>query len=63
MHQDNRIRNPHLKTNYISNWETWKELCAQNDVDPYEFVDFGIDMGGGNSKNFEFIGNIPKKEK
>ena len=59
MHQDNRIRNPHLKTKYITNWETWKKLCEQNEVDPYKFVDFGIDMGGGNSKNWEYIGDIP----
>jgi len=50
------------KTNYISDWNIWKELCEQNDVDPYEYVDFGIDEGGGNSKNFEYIGDIPEKE-
>ncbi|MBA7690249.1 hypothetical protein ES703_98773 [subsurface metagenome] len=47
---------------YISDWETWKELCEQNDVDPYKFKDFGIDMGGGNSTDFEYIGDIPTEE-
>ena len=47
----------------ITNWETWKELCEQNDVDPYKFVDFGIDMGGGRSMDYEYIGDVPEKEK
>ena len=51
-----------MKITCITNWETWKELCEQNDVDPYKFVDFGIDMGGGNSISYEFIGDIPEKE-
>lgn len=46
----------------IYKWETWKELCEANDIDPYENVDFGIDKGGGNSKNFEYIGDIPERE-
>ena len=50
------------KINYITNWEDWKELCEQNDVDPYEYVDFGIDEGGGNSTDFEYIGDTPKGE-
>ena len=50
------------KTNYITNWQTWKELCEQNDVNPYEYVDFGIDEGGGNSTDFEYIGDTPERE-
>ena len=50
------------KTNYITNWETWKELCQENDVDPYEYVNFGIDMGGGDSTDFEYIGDTPERE-
>ena len=51
------------KTNYISDWETWKELCEENDIAPHEYVDFGIDEGGGNSTDFEYIGDFPEKEK
>lgn len=50
------------KTNYISNWQIWKELCWDWDIDPYENGDFSIDEGGGNSINYEYIGDIPKKE-
>lgn len=46
----------------ICNWETWKELCEANDIDPYENVDFGIDKGGGNSEDFEYVGDFPEKE-
>jgi len=32
------------------------------DFDPYEQVDFGIDKGGGNSIDYEYVGDIPEKE-
>ena len=51
-----------MKTQYINDWETWKELCEQNNIDPYRTVEFGIDMGDGNSRNYEFGGDVPKKE-
>ena len=51
-----------MKTNYITNWETWKELCEENDIDPYVYANFGIDEGGGNSRDFEYIGEIPPRE-
>jgi hypothetical protein len=51
-----------MKTKYITDWETWKKLCLQNNVDPYENVDFGIDEGGGNSMNWEYVGDVPDKE-
>lgn len=47
---------------YISNWETWKELCEQNEIDPHENTEFGIDLGGGNSEEFKYIGDIPTEE-
>ena len=50
------------KTNYISNWQLWKELCRDQGIDPYENVDFGIDKGGGNSIDYEYIGDMPEKE-
>ena len=46
----------------IYQWKEWKELCEANDIDPYENVDFGIDKGGGDSEDFEYVGDIPKKE-
>ena len=51
-----------MRPHYISDWNTWKELCEKWDIDPHENVDFGIDEGGGNSTDFEYIGNIPEKE-
>lgn len=50
------------KTNYINNWETWEELCAEWKIDPYEHVDYGEDLGGGNSRNYEYTGDTPKRE-
>ena len=50
------------KTHYITNWETWKELCQENEVDPYKYVDFGIDMGLGNSEDYEFVGTVPEED-
>ena len=50
------------KTKYISDWDTWEELCEFWDVDPHKTVDFGIDDGGGNSTNYEYTGDYPKPE-
>ena len=47
---------------FITNWETWKELCAEYEADPYENVNLHRDLGGGNITDFEYIGDIPKKE-
>jgi len=55
-----RIRS---KTHHIINWEDWKELCEKYEIDPYEEIEFGFDLGGGNSEDFEFIGEIPIKER
>ncbi len=63
MHQDNRIRNPHLKTRCIATWPTWVKLSEHHNFDPYKELDFSIDKGGGNSINYEYIGDVPKKEK
>lgn len=50
------------ETHKIYEWEVWQNLCLQYDIDPYENVDFGIDQGGGNSENFEYMGDIPERE-
>ena len=46
----------------VYRWEDWEELCFENGIDPYENVDFGIDKGGGNSEDFEYVGDVPEKE-
>ena len=51
-----------MATRYVSNWEDWKKLCEHYDFDPYKTVEFGLDEGGGNSTDFEYTGDIPKKE-
>jgi len=50
-----------MKTKYIPNWSVWVILCEAYDYDPYEIKEFSIDTGGGNSRDFEYIGDIPKK--
>lgn len=62
MHEDNRIRNPHRKTLYIPDWKTWESLGEHYDFDPYKEVEFSIDLGGGNSKDYEYVGDVPKKD-
>ena len=49
-------------TKFISQWKEWEELCEYWDVDPHKTVDFGIDEEGGNSTNYEYIGDYPKPE-
>ena len=51
-----------MPTNYISSWETWKSLCEEWGQDPHETANFGIDEGGGNSIDFEYIGDYSKSE-
>jgi len=51
-----------MRSIYVLNWERWKELCSTWDYDPYETIEFGVDEGGGNSTDYEYIGETPKKE-
>lgn len=51
-----------MPTKYIYYWQTWKELCEQNDVDPYENVDVSVDEEGGDSRSYEYVGEMPKEE-
>ena len=51
-----------MKTNYITDWEVWRAICEEWKVDPYEYGDFSIGTGGGDSINLEYIGDIPDKE-
>ena len=41
------------------NWKEYKEVALEYDVDPYEFQSFGIDLGGGDSEDFECIDDDP----
>ena len=50
------------QTHYLNDWEAWKELCEFYNFDPYEGVELSVDEGGGNSSDFEYIGDIPEKE-
>lgn len=52
-----------MKITHITNFETWKKMGEHYGFDPYEQVDFSIDMGGGgNSIDYEFCGDLPEKE-
>lgn len=51
-----------MKTHRISIWETWKALGEHYGFDPYKEVNHGIDKGGGNITDYEYIGDIPEKE-
>lgn len=46
----------------ISSWEEWKKLCIGWEIDPYKNFEFGEDLGGGDSRDYEYIGDIPEKE-
>lgn len=50
------------RTHKIYNWQEWKELCDQYNIDPYRNADFGIDKGGGDSIDFEYEGDVPERE-
>jgi len=51
-----------MTPHYISNWETWKSLCKHYGYNPYKTVEFGLSKGGGNSTDFEYVGDIPEEE-
>jgi len=50
------------KIHKIYNWQEWKGLCDRYNIDPYNNADFGIDRGGGDSIDYEYIGDYPKRE-
>ena len=51
-----------MKAIYITEWKRWKAMGELEGFDPYECKDYSIDLGGGNSVNWEYIGDIPEKE-
>lgn len=51
------------KPHYIYDWEEWKKFCERQEIDPYENADWSWDLGGGDSLDIEYAGNVPKKKK
>lgn len=51
-----------MKTHYVATWSTWVLLSEHHNFDPYKEVEFSIDKGGGNSTDYEYVGNVPKEE-
>jgi len=45
-----------------SDWEVWKEFCERHGEDPYKTYDIGFDLGGGDSEDYEYTGDIPERE-
>lgn len=56
------------KTFYISDWEDWVSVCEENNVNPYEYVDFSVgvpghrQITGGESVDYKFVGDYPNEE-
>jgi len=47
----------------IHEWHDWVEICNIVGIDPYENSDCGLDIGGGDSMDWEYVGDIPEKNK
>jgi len=45
-----------------SDWNEWKEFCERCEEDPYETTEIGFDAGGGDSVDYEYIGDVPERE-
>ena len=50
------------RTHYTSDWNEWKEFCERHNEDPYETTDIGFDLGGGDSEDYIYTGDIPERE-
>jgi len=51
-----------VAVNYTASWSIWRMVCELQDYDPYKTREFSIDMGDGRTRDFEYTGDIPKKE-
>jgi len=51
------------KVHYIIDWDVWEEFCREQLIDPYEYCDYGFDLGGGDSFDIEYVGDVPEREK
>lgn len=43
-------------------WDEWFDFCEFYEEDPYEICDYSFDLGGGDTFDIEFKGDVPKKE-
>jgi len=50
------------KSHYTNDWYEWKEFCEKHGEDPYETYDIGFDLGGGDSEDYSYTGEIPERE-
>lgn len=52
----------------IRDWNLWQTLCKRYNIDPYEYVDFSVgvpshrQITGGESIDYEYVGEVPEKE-
>ena len=50
------------KTMQVNDWLTWWNCCAESGVDPQE-CGFSVDIGGGDTLDYEYTGEYPEVEK
>jgi len=51
------------KVHKVNIWEAWVMICEEMGINPYKNVDIGVDMGGGESEDYEYVGDYPEKIK
>jgi len=47
---------------HLLSWINYKKVTRHYDVDPYEELEFGIDLGGGDSENFICLDDPPERK-
>jgi len=47
---------------YSIPWNEWKEVCAENDIDPYENADLSFETGGGDGYTVKCQDEPPERE-
>lgn len=50
-----------MKPIYITTWKKWEELSERYNFNPSVVAEFSIDLGGGNSKDYEYTGDMPEE--
>ena len=51
-----------MKTRLITRWTKWVYFSELHNFDPYKQLDFSIDIGGGNTIDYEYSGDVPERE-
>jgi len=49
----------------IYDWGLWEELCRHYNINPRKYTDFSVgcrQITGGESLDYEYIGEVPEKE-